>query len=82
MYELCFSDFQVTVYTDVFQMLTLDSHCEMLVIKKMMFCRILHICVPLRGEGKCEEAVEDLPVLRKNETSRELRLEIHMSLPV
>lgn len=39
-----------------------------------LFCRFLYICVPLCGEGKCAEAVEDLPVLRQNETSRELRL--------
>lgn len=44
--------------------------------QKMLFLcfRFLYICVPLCGEGKCEEAVEDLPLLRQNEASRELRL--------
>lgn len=48
-------------------------------IKQNMFhfCRFLHLCIPLCGKGKCEEAVEDLPVLWQDETSREFRLEIN-----
>lgn len=45
-------------------------------LKMILFRRFLHLCVPLCGEGKCEEAVEDLPVLRQNATSREFRLDI------
>lgn len=39
------------------------------------FRRFLHICVVLCDEGKREESVEDLLVLRQNETSKELGLD-------
>lgn len=39
----------------------------------LLFCRVVYFCFPLCGEGKCEEAVEDVSVLWQNEAGRELR---------
>lgn len=46
---------------------------QLTLVVAFWFCRFFHICVPLRGKGQCEAAVEDIPVLWQDEAGRELR---------
>lgn len=48
-------------------------HFKLWYQQRFLLCRFLYICAPLCGEGKREEAVENISVLWQNETTGELR---------